>query len=151
MCSTVAGLQANALSPNVEARCAPPADGIAVGCADICEQSAHVAPQFGETARSTRPGLGRNGRAQFLHAAPAKHWRETGGTLADKDKEIWVRMGKFTFAGLTWAGGATGVFSMACVEKEGLSLAPQVGLEPTTLRLTAECSTIELLRSDGGL
>jgi hypothetical protein len=30
-----------------------------------------------------------------------------------------------------------------------LSLAPQVGLEPTTLRLTAECSTIELLRSNG--
>ena len=30
---------------------------------------------------------------------------------------------------------------------EGRSLAPQVGLEPTTLRLTAECSTIELLRS----
>src|SRR5262249_38050300 len=28
------------------------------------------------------------------------------------------------------------------------SLAPQVGLEPTTLRLTAECSTIELLRSN---
>jgi hypothetical protein len=28
-------------------------------------------------------------------------------------------------------------------------LAPQVGLEPTTLRLTAECSTIELLRSNG--
>ena len=27
-------------------------------------------------------------------------------------------------------------------------LAPQVGLEPTTLRLTAECSTIELLRSN---
>src|ERR1700752_2630084 len=26
------------------------------------------------------------------------------------------------------------------------SLAPQVGLEPTTLRLTAECSAIELLR-----
>jgi hypothetical protein len=29
-----------------------------------------------------------------------------------------------------------------------LLLAPQVGLEPTTLRLTAECSAIELLRSD---
>ncbi len=28
-------------------------------------------------------------------------------------------------------------------------LAPQVGLEPTTLRLTAECSAIELLRSAG--
>ena len=31
-----------------------------------------------------------------------------------------------------------------------ISLAPQVGLEPTTLRLTAECSTIELLRSKAG-
>jgi hypothetical protein len=30
-----------------------------------------------------------------------------------------------------------------------IKLAPQVGLEPTTLRLTAECSAIELLRSDG--
>ena len=28
-----------------------------------------------------------------------------------------------------------------------LKLAPQVGLEPTTLGLTAECSTIELLRN----
>ena len=28
-------------------------------------------------------------------------------------------------------------------------MAPQVGLEPTTLRLTAGCSAIELLRSDG--
>ena len=29
-------------------------------------------------------------------------------------------------------------------------MAPQVGLEPTTLRLTAECSAIELLRHLGG-
>ena len=28
-------------------------------------------------------------------------------------------------------------------------MAPQVGLEPTTLRLTAECSAIELLRNMG--
>jgi hypothetical protein len=28
-------------------------------------------------------------------------------------------------------------------------LAPRVGLEPTTLRLTAACSTIELPRSNG--
>ena len=28
-------------------------------------------------------------------------------------------------------------------------MAPQVGLEPTTLRLTAECSAIELLRTKG--
>ena len=31
----------------------------------------------------------------------------------------------------------------------GKAVAPQVGLEPTTLRLTAECSTIELLRIGG--
>src|ERR1041385_6575474 len=30
-----------------------------------------------------------------------------------------------------------------------LKKAPQVGLEPTTLRLTAGCSAIELLRSNG--
>ena len=29
----------------------------------------------------------------------------------------------------------------------GQEMAPQVGLEPTTLRLTAGCSAIELLRS----
>jgi hypothetical protein len=28
-------------------------------------------------------------------------------------------------------------------------MAPEVGLEPTTLRLTAECSAIELLRNMG--
>ncbi len=39
---------------------------------------------------------------------------------------------------------------MKCAKKNHQSLggfvAPQVGLEPTTLRLTAECSAIELLR-----
>ena len=39
----------------------------------------------------------------------------------------------------TFTGGTEGV---------GLMLAPQVGLEPTTLRLTAGCSAIELLRSN---
>src|SRR4030088_2077226 len=34
-----------------------------------------------------------------------------------------------------------------CPDRTGIELAPQVGLEPTTLRLTAECSTIELLRT----
>ena len=33
----------------------------------------------------------------------ANHWGETGGTLGDKDKEIWVRMGKFTLTGSAWA------------------------------------------------
>ena len=40
------------------------------------------------------------------------------------------------------------VFSVWRVRQ--IILAPQVGLEPTTLRLTAECSTIELLRSKAG-
>src|SRR5690606_10152092 len=31
-------------------------------------------------------------------------------------------------------------------ETQGFELAPQVGLEPTTYRLTADCSAIELLR-----
>jgi hypothetical protein len=35
------------------------------------------------------------------------------------------------------------------LETQVKKLAPQVGLEPTTLRLTAECSAIELLRSVG--
>ena len=34
-----------------------------------------------------------------------------------------------------------------CRERRKKRMAPQVGFEPTTLRLTAECSTIELLRS----
>ncbi len=33
------------------------------------------------------------------------------------------------------------------VKRPSSNLAPQVGLEPTTLRLTAECSAIELLRN----
>ena len=33
----------------------------------------------------------------------------------------------------------TGVSSNGCVENKGVKLAPQVGFEPTTLRLTAEC------------
>ena len=35
-------------------------------------------------------------------------------------------------------GAANGVFSTGYVETKGLKVAPQVGLEPTTLRLTAE-------------
>src|SRR5208282_5033857 len=37
------------------------------------------------------------------------------------------------------------------LETQGQEMAPQVGLEPTTLRLTAGCSAIELLRSGGTL
>ena len=34
-----------------------------------------------------------------------------------------------------------------CMKTSAIQLAPQVGLEPTTTRLTAECSAIELLRN----
>jgi len=77
------------------------------------------------------------------------HWGDSGGTPADKDGEIRVRMGNSRFQPWLGRGAATGVFSRGCVETKGFELAPQVGLEPTTLRLTAECSTIELLRSGG--
>ena len=55
--------------------------------------------------------------------------------------------------GKTGLKGANQLISGAIqgVLKGGLSIgyksmAPQVGLEPTTLRLTAECSAIELLK-----
>ena len=38
---------------------------------------------------------------------------------------------------------------MVGIDSERFKMAPQVGLEPTTLRLTAGCSAIELLRSSG--
>src|SRR6187431_1974195 len=60
-------------------------------------------------------------------------------------------MGISRFEPPTARDAPSGVFSTVCVENKELSLAPQVGLEPTTLRLTAECSTIELLRSARGL
>ena len=40
---------------------------------------------------------------------------------------------------------ADGAAKSLTVQREGL--APQVGFEPTTLRLTAGCSTLELLRT----
>ena len=42
---------------------------------------------------------------------------------------------------------STKINTHALNQNMGVSLAPQVGLEPTTLRLTAECSAIELLRN----
>jgi hypothetical protein len=44
-------------------------------------------------------------------------------------------------------GTFSGFFAFLYFAKLLILLAPEVGLEPTTLRLTAECSAIELLRS----
>ena len=74
---------------------------------------------------------------QFLHGPLADHWGDFGGTPHGKDGEIRVRMGKFIKQPWLGRGWTTGVFSRRYVENKGLSLAPQVGFEPTTLRLTA--------------
>ena len=47
-------------------------------------------------------------------------------------------MGNSKFWPAQGRGAATGVFSRGYVENKGLRVAPQVGFEPTTLRLTAE-------------
>jgi len=67
----------------------------------------------------------------------AAHWGETGGTPKDKDGEIRVRTGKLSKRPWLGRGAATGAFCRGYVENKGDGLAPQVGFEPTTLRLTA--------------
>jgi len=52
-----------------------------------------------------------------------------------KFEQRWVIRNRSPHLG---RGAANGVFSKGYVEKEGLKLAPQVGFEPTTLRLTAD-------------
>ena len=87
-------------------------------------------------------GIAARGGMPSAMIAPAHvgggNWGETGGTPPGKDEEIWVRMIKFTFHVRLGRAATTGVFCKGYVEKKGLKLAPQVGLEPTTLRLTAE-------------
>ena len=108
-----------------------------------------VALPFAHTWPTLHPGAARRlvlpGRAApaqrarlYLRGAFAKHWGETGGTPKDKDGEIRVRTGKLS--NRPWLGRAapTGVFCRGYVENKGDVLAPQVGFEPTTLRLTAE-------------
>ena len=82
------------------------------------------------------PAIAHHGRA--LLCPFAKHWRDSGGTPAAKDGEIRVRTGKFTKQPRLGCDAATGVFCSRCVDNKGVRFAPQVGLDPTTLRLTAE-------------
>jgi hypothetical protein len=49
-----------------------------------------------------------------------------------------------------WVSPSLFTFGRVRIQLKGSKKkAPQVGLEPTTLRLTAGCSAIELLRSNG--
>jgi hypothetical protein len=102
-------------------------------------------------------GSGRTLRARDLPLpgqSLASLGETTGGKLGvpwgSKDEKIWVRTGKCGIRPPCPRGSTTSVFSMECIETKGVEVAPQVGFEPTTLRLTAECSTIELLRSVRG-
>jgi hypothetical protein len=61
----------------------------------------------------------------------------SGGTPRDKDQEIRVRMGNFRFRPCLRHGTRSGVLCREYVDNKGFNLAPQVGFEPTTLRLTA--------------
>ncbi len=63
----------------------------------------------------------------FLHCALAKHWGDSGGTPADKDKEIRVRTGKSKFQLYPGHGAPTGVLCRGYVENKGDVLAPQSG------------------------
>jgi hypothetical protein len=67
-----------------------------------------------------------------------KHWGDSGGTPKGQDGEIRVRTGKFKFRPRLECGAPTGAFCKGYFENKELYLAPQVGLDPTTLRLTAE-------------
>jgi len=77
-----------------------------------------------------------------LEQLVAEHLRstggKTGGTLGNTDEETRVRTGNLRWCAQPERGAPSGVSSNGCVENRELGLAPQVGLEPTTLRLTAQ-------------
>ena len=57
----------------------------------------------------------------------------------------WIAHSNGMMNNFAWAQSV--IAESATPSKSQKRLAPQVGLEPTTLRLTAGCSAIELLRS----
>jgi len=80
------------------------------------------------TARQMLPATRRFRTSSWLFAP------ETGGILGGPRRP---RMGNFQFRPNRGRGAATGMYARVCIETKGLVPAPQVGLEPTTLRLTA--------------
>ena len=76
--------------------------------------------------------------SEAAHGRLRERWGETGGTPRDKDKEIRVRTGNSRFKAVSRMSAPKRRVFYGVVEYERLVLAPQVGLEPTTLRLTAE-------------
>ena len=81
-----------------------------------------------------------------MTAAGAHIWPAMANAETNGETENAPNVGHLGICGST-----CGVNNMEGNRWENRDLAPQVGLEPTTLRLTAECSTIELLRSNWSL
>ena len=98
-------------------------------------------PRAGVNKRwKTEPETQRNGRGAGVE--PGRNRRANRGVLERRDHR---RRG--TSSKVLRDAKDDAVNKRARKSLEEKDLAPQVGLEPTTLRLTAECSTIELLRS----
>ena len=66
------------------------------------------------------------------------HWGDFGGPQRARMGKFGLRMGKLSKQPWPGRGMATGVFCRGYVENKGVNVAPQVGFEPTTLRLIAE-------------
>src|SRR5215471_19840266 len=85
--------------------------------------------------RSHRPSESANNQALYAcHRTPKKGDAvEALASYYDQDGKVGQKRGRGGFA---------------TTPNIRIILAPEVGLEPTTLRLTAGCSAIELLRND---
>jgi hypothetical protein len=104
--------------------------------------------------------LPRNPRFQFqarFYTSPARAQRSVAIQQAAANWPFREQI-RFLIEGMINGGFGLGSFEKSPERNGGIdqdirnllkNMAPQVGLEPTTLRLTAGCSAIELLRSIG--
>jgi hypothetical protein len=89
------------------------------------------------------------------HTRPASVARSQNATLTISHARYCARtpISRHNRRTATWKGHNLGTVGVRRVPKSlrlKRGLAPQVGFEPTTLRLTAGCSTLELLRTRAG-
>ena len=108
-------------------------------------------PEYDPPLTATTPHCEANvrfrGLAGVLASEPQqKHAKNGGCERQFAELEMLALRSVPRSTTLLASDGVTRTAGGKCLKR----LAPQVGLEPTTLRLTAECSTIELLRSNLG-
>ena len=101
-----------------------------------------LAREHGVNPVSRALGLEFNRLRQMI-AAGAHIWRAMPNAETNGETENARNVGQLR----TW-GKRLRRQQTAGKTLQRMGLAPQVGFEPTTLRLTAECSTVELLRSN---